>query len=75
MYSMPYYTYGSTANLLVLDPTALIIISKERCSDKDLHGVGGWEFFILNGGSTTVRGWLQANCGGWEHVCQGVAAG
>ena len=24
MYSMPYYTYGSTANVLVLKPTALI---------------------------------------------------
>ena len=26
MYSMPYYTYGSTANFLVLGPTALIYI-------------------------------------------------
>ena len=24
MYSMPYYTYGSTANILFLGPTALI---------------------------------------------------
>ena len=24
MYSVPYYTYGSTANFLVLEPTALI---------------------------------------------------
>ena len=26
MYSMPYYTYGSTANFLFLGPTALICI-------------------------------------------------
>ena len=26
MYSMPYYTYGSTANFLFLEPTALIYI-------------------------------------------------
>ena len=26
MYSMPYYTYGSTANFLLLGPTALIYI-------------------------------------------------
>ena len=26
MYSMPYYTYGSTANFLFLGPTALIYI-------------------------------------------------
>ena len=30
MYSMPYYTYGSTANFLVLEPAALIYISKEH---------------------------------------------
>ena len=42
MYSMPYYTYGSTANFLFLGPTALIYIyiSKERRCNKDLHGVG-----------------------------------
>ena len=28
MYSMPYYTYGSTANFLVLEPTALIYYIK-----------------------------------------------
>ena len=28
MYSMPYYTYGSTANFLVLEPTALIYIKR-----------------------------------------------
>ena len=28
MYSMPYYTYGSTANLLDLEPTALILYQK-----------------------------------------------
>ena len=28
MYSMPYYTYGSTANFLFLGPTALIYIIK-----------------------------------------------
>ena len=27
MYSMPYYTYGSTANFLVLEPTALTYIN------------------------------------------------
>ena len=40
MYSMPYYTYGSTANLLFLGSTALIYISKERCFNEDLHSVG-----------------------------------
>ena len=28
IYSMPYYTYGSTANFLFLGPTALIYIYK-----------------------------------------------
>ena len=37
MYSMPYYTYGGTANFLVLEPTALIYISKEQCSNEDLQ--------------------------------------
>ena len=39
---MPYYTYGSTANVLVLEPTALIyiIISKKRRCDEDQRGVG-----------------------------------
>ena len=40
MYSMPYYTYGSTANFLVLGPTALIFISKERRCNEDQRGVG-----------------------------------
>ena len=40
MYSMPYYTYCSTANFLVLEPTALIYISKEQRCDDDLQGVG-----------------------------------
>ena len=40
MYSMPYYTYGSTANFLILEPTALICISKERRCDEDQCGVG-----------------------------------
>ena len=40
MYSMPYYTYGGTANFLFLEPTALIYcISKERRCNEDLHGV------------------------------------
>ena len=45
MYSMPYYTYGSTANFLVLKPTAYIyvIISKERRCDKDQRGVGDFK--------------------------------
>ena len=30
MYSMPYYTYGSTANFLVLEPTALIYIYQKN---------------------------------------------
>ena len=35
MYSMSYYTYGSTANFLFLEPTALIYISKEwRCNER-----------------------------------------
>ena len=40
MYSMPYYTYGSTANFLVLESTALVYRSKERCCNDDLRGVG-----------------------------------
>ena len=41
MYSMPYYTYGSTANLLALEPTALIYLSKEQhCNNEALHYVG-----------------------------------
>ena len=43
MYSMPYYTYGSTVNFLVLEPTALTNISKERRCDEDLHGVGNFK--------------------------------
>ena len=40
MYSMPYYTYGSIANLLFLGPTALIYnISKERRCSEDLRGI------------------------------------
>ena len=41
MYSMPYYTYDSTANVLVLEPTALIYmyISKDRRCNEDQHGV------------------------------------
>ena len=37
MNSMPYYTYGSAANFLVLEPTALIYIyiSKERRCNED----------------------------------------
>ena len=30
MYSMPYYTYGSTANSLVLEPTAPIYIYQKN---------------------------------------------
>ena len=43
MYSMPYYTYGSTANFLVLVPTALIYISKEQRCNEDLRGVGNFK--------------------------------
>ena len=43
MYSMPYYTYGSTTNFLVLEPAVLIYISKERRCDEDLHGVGNFK--------------------------------
>ena len=39
MYSMPYYTYGSTANFLILEPTELIYISKERRCNEDQRGV------------------------------------
>ena len=39
MYSMPHYTYGSTANILVLESTALIYISKEWRCNEGLHGV------------------------------------
>ena len=44
MYSMPYYTYGSTANFLFLGPTALVYISKEQRCNEDLRGV---ENFII----------------------------
>ena len=43
MCSMPYYTYGSTAYFLVLEPTVLIYISKEQCCKKDLRGVGNFK--------------------------------
>ena len=45
MYSMPYYTYGSTANFLFLGPTAniYIYISKERRCNEDQHGVGNFK--------------------------------
>ena len=47
MYSMPYYTYGSTANFLFLGPTAHIYyISKEQRCNEDLRSVGN--FFKLN---------------------------
>ena len=41
MYSMPYYTYGSTANFLFLEPTVLIYVyqKNERCNE-DQRGVG-----------------------------------
>ena len=42
VYSMPYYTYGSTANFLFLGTTALIYIiyiSNERRCNEDLHVV------------------------------------
>ena len=42
MYSMPYYTYCSTA-LLFLGPTAFIYISKDQCCNEDLRGVGNFE--------------------------------
>ena len=37
---MPYYTYGSRANFLFLESTALLYISKERCCNEGLRGVG-----------------------------------
>ena len=43
MYSMPYYTYGSTANLLFLGLTILIYTSKERRCNEDLRGVGNFK--------------------------------
>ena len=43
MYSVPYYAYGSTANFLVLESTALIYISKERHCNEDLRGVGNFK--------------------------------
>ena len=43
MYSMPYYTNGSTANFLFLEPTALIYISKERRCNEELHAVGNFK--------------------------------
>ena len=43
MYSMPYYTYGSTANFLFLGLTVLLYISKERRCNEDQHGVGNFK--------------------------------
>ena len=40
MYSMLYYTYGSTTNFLLLGPTALIYISEERCCNENIRSVG-----------------------------------
>ena len=37
MYSMPYYTHGSTANFFILRAYSA---SKERCCNEDLRGVG-----------------------------------
>ena len=39
MYSMPYYTYGSTANFLTLEPTALILYIKRTSCNEDQRGV------------------------------------
>ena len=36
MYSMPYYTYGSTANFLFLGPTALIASRTEPAYELNL---------------------------------------
>ena len=50
MYSMPYYTYGSTANFFVLEPTVLIYIyiSKERHCNEDQCGVGNFKTELSN---------------------------
>ena len=42
--SMAYYVYDSTANLLFLGPTALACISKERHCNKELCGIGNFDF-------------------------------
>ena len=42
MYSMPYYTYGSTANILSLRRIVLMYISKEWHCNEDLRGVGNF---------------------------------
>ena len=43
MYSMPYYTYGSTANCLFLEPTALIYIYQKNGAATRIYVV--LEFF------------------------------
>ena len=43
MYSMPYYTYGRTANFLFLGSTVLICISKVRRCNEDQCGVGNFK--------------------------------
>ena len=47
MYSMPYYTYGSTANFLFLEPTVLICISKEWRCNEDQRGVGHFKIKLV----------------------------
>ena len=39
MYSMPYYTYGSTANFLCLEPTALQYIYQKNDAVTRIHMV------------------------------------
>ena len=60
MYSVPYYTYGSTANFLFLEPTALLYISKERRCNEDLHDVGNLKIEQLNSYSDFSEGQLNA---------------
>ena len=46
MYSMPYYTYDSTANFLFLDPTALICIDQKNGAVMRIYVRGVGNFII-----------------------------
>ena len=62
MHSMPYYTYGSTANFLVLGPTVLICISKERHCNENLCGIGNFIIEqVINSYGDFSEGQLNVN--------------
>ena len=47
MYSMPYYTYGGTANFFFRAYSTYIYISKEQRCNEDLRGVGNFKIELV----------------------------